>query len=176
MSGYNHTHTQSVVLTLSPLQLQYIFHLDGTGFSAARTLIKRTIFGACGLDLAGIALPKLVPRDRFWRDRTLRVGVVTQRYASYPSSSFHSLEVVITKPMTDLCWTCQQNSSFPFHIPHLQRIAAPLRRRTYWALGGNPQGGSRSGYTTRPCMCFQCRENIRSKFTQADKFTPPYTM
>ena len=37
---------------------------------------KRTIFGACRLDLAGVALPKLVPRTNCWQRTDFGVTVL----------------------------------------------------------------------------------------------------
>ena len=74
--------------------------------------------------------------------------------------------LVITKPMTDLCWTCQRNStalSRSVNTP-LAEKSATLKAYTEHLEEVHKE---RSLYKT---VCDQCRETIRSEYTQAPLF------
>ena len=85
---------------------------------------------------------------------------------------FNLLQVVETAflvPMTDLCWTCQRNStalSRSVNTP-LAEKSATLKAYTEHLEEVHKE---RSLYKT---VCDQCRETIRSEYTQAGTFTPP---
>ncbi len=77
--------------------------------------------------------------------------------------------LVVTKPMTDLCWTCQQNSTAltqSVNTPLAEKSAALKAYLEHLEIVHK----KRSYYKT---VCDQCRKSIRSKYTQADQFTPP---
>ncbi len=77
--------------------------------------------------------------------------------------------LVITKPMTDLCWTCQRNStalSRSANTP-LAEKSATLKAYTEHLEEVHKE---RSLYKT---VCDQSRDSIRSEYTHAETFTPP---
>ncbi len=79
--------------------------------------------------------------------------------------------LVVTKPMTDLCWTCQQNSTAltrSVNTPLAEKSAALKAYLEHLEIVHK----ERSYYKT---VCDQCRKSIPFKYTQPDKFTlrPP---
>ena len=78
-------------------------------------------------------------------------------------------QIILMKPMTDLCWTCQQNSSailraanFPDRAKS-DTVAKAMEHLRIVQV-------ERSHYKT---TCKECEREIRSHFTTGDEFHPP---
>ncbi len=77
--------------------------------------------------------------------------------------------LVVTKPMTDLCWTCQQNSTALSRAVNTPLAEKSATLTAYMEHLDKVQK-ERSYYKT---VCDQCRVTIRSHFEQDEEFTPP---
>ena len=77
--------------------------------------------------------------------------------------------LVVTKPMTDLCWTCQQNSTALSRAVNTPLAEKSATLTAYMEHLDKVQK-ERSYYKT---VCDQCRVTIRSHFEQDGEFTPP---
>ena len=95
------------------------------------------------------------------------MDAVSDRAVAYPKLWRHLVPYfVVTKPMTDLCWTCQQNSSAltrAINTPlaeksaalsaYMEHLEAAHKERSFYKMG-----------------CDLCRTTIQS---QGGQFTPP---
>lgn len=118
-------------------------------------------------------LPSSVSKRGIWRVYRDAMLVVGSRSAAY--TTFCRLwkqllpSVVLMKPMSDLCWQCQQNSTAILraaNFPESEKSATILAAQEHLKLVQL----ERSFYKT---TCDECRRSIREFFTEDDVFKPP---
>ena len=77
--------------------------------------------------------------------------------------------LIIMKPMTDLCWTCQQNSSAILRASNFpERVKSDVLKKAEEHLFIDQK--ERSFYKTK---CKECEDETRAHFNTGDDFQPP---
>ena len=118
-------------------------------------------------------LPSSTSKRSIWKLYKEQMDAVSDRAVAY--STFCKLwrhlvpYLVVTKPMTDLCWTCQQNSSSltrAVNTPFAEKSAALSAYMEHLEAAHK----ERCFYKT---VCDRCRTTIRCHFQQGGQFTPP---
>ena len=133
-------------------------------------LLPGRVPGYCRTDIK--LLPSSVTKRNIWKDNRDAMIKCDQRAASYRTFCRRWLELlpslVIMKPLTDLCWTCQQrgeaiksaSSSLEEKNAALQAYQDHLTTVTI----------ERSYYTA---VRKECKDSITQHYTVNNEFSPP---